>query len=135
MAATYTVVTQYPTTEFLGGTQTRAVTAVGITTKPHDVYVEFRIPNTIYTAAEVGDYSLAYSAAIEAYFTVPGVLAVSWGQQVNAGGELNDIYTVTVQSDSGNSTAQFTTIDALAPADVAKKAEPLVAALNAAEAL
>ena len=38
MAETFTVVTQYPTVEYLGGTQTRDVVAVGYTTKPSGIY-------------------------------------------------------------------------------------------------
>ena len=136
MAPTYTVVTQYPTVEFLGGTQTRDVTAVGIVTIPHNIYTEFRIPDSIYNATQVKDYATAYSIALEALFAVHGVIGVSWGQGPAASGELLDLYTVFVQSDSGNSTGSVTfdntkfgpaTYDPLIAAEVAK--------LNEVEAL
>ena len=51
MADTFSVVTQYPTVEYLGGTQTRDVIAVVYTLKLSGLYFEARIPAADYTAA------------------------------------------------------------------------------------
>jgi hypothetical protein len=101
----YTVVTQYPTTEFLGGTNTQDVTAVGILTNGHGVYIEFRIPDSQYTAALGKDYAIGYTGTVEQEFLLPGVVGVSWSQEPNAQDQLVDMIEVTVQSDSGNSQA------------------------------
>lgn len=136
MADTFTVVTQSPGTEYVGGTQTRDVVTVGITTKPHGVYVEFRIPKNVYSAAQVHDYALGYSGTIEALFGITGVVGVAWSQQPTAAGQLQDIITVTVQSSSGDSTDQFTLpLSDITTAAVSKKAAASIKVLDAAEAL
>lgn len=104
----FTIVTQYPTVEFLGGTQTRDVTAVGFTTNGHGVYYEARIPNAIYSPQQVFDYATGYTGTIEQVFNWNGVIGASWSQQPNANDELADFLTLTVSSTSGNSTAQIT---------------------------
>lgn len=136
MADTFTVVTQSPDTEYIGGTQTRQVTTVGITTKPHGVYIEFRIPKTVYSTAQVHDYALGYSGTVEGLFAINGVVGVSWSQQPTAGGQLQDVLTITVQSTSGDSTDQFTLplADATSAA-VKAKAAAAIKQLDAAEAL
>lgn len=103
----YDVVTQYPTVQFLGGTQTQDVVAVGITTRGHNVYVEFNIPRNIYSAQEVKNYATGYTGSVEQFFEVPGVTGVSWSQQPNASGNLVPTLTFTVESTSGLSAATF----------------------------
>lgn len=104
----FTVVTQYPTVEFLGGTQTRDVTAVGYITAGHGVYFEARIPQTVYSAAQVKDYGIGYSGTIEQVFEWTGVVGCVWSQTPNAANVLVDQLTLTVQSASGNSQANHT---------------------------
>lgn len=131
----YQVQTQYPTTEFLGGTQTRDVTAVGITTNGHGVYIEFRIPDNVYSAAQVKDYAIGYTGTIEQVFEWPGVGGASWSQVPTPSGELADQITLTVQSDSGNSAANLVTpLGTLSEQSTAPKVAKLVKALNDAEA-
>lgn len=108
MASTFDVITQYPTLEFLGGTQTQDVMAVGYRTKAHGVYFEVRIPRNIYNATQVHDYGLGYTGTVEAVFSEPGVIGAEWTQTPTSAGELTDNIVVTVSSDSGNSTAQYT---------------------------
>ena len=108
MAATYTVLYQYPTVEFLGGTQTRDVMAVGYQTSPHNVVFEARIPKADYTAAEVASFGIGYSGEIEDVFTIPGVVDATWAQVANAAGFLIDELVLSVESTSGNSSATLT---------------------------
>lgn len=130
----YTVETQYPTVEFLGGTQTRDVVAVGITTRGHGVYLEFRLPVSTYSAALVKSYGTGYTGTIEQAFDFPGVGGVSWGQSPDASGELKDQITYTVVSDSGNSSAQVTLpLSGIGTAPQLAKLQHLLDGLNEAE--
>lgn len=130
----YQVNTQYPTVEFLGGTQTQDVVAVGITTNGHGVYLEFRIPRSQYNAQQVKDYATGYTGTVEQFFAIPGIVDEQWSQQPNAGGNLVDTLTFTVQSDSGNSAATFSLPLAQATTDaVTKQAAALRSELNSAE--
>lgn len=135
MADTYTVNVQYPGVVFLGGTQTQDVMFIGITTKPHGVYLEFPIPKKIYTPAQVNDYAGGYTGSVESIFTISGVAGLEW-VQIPSGGDLESAMTVTVQSDSGNSTSTLTVpFGDLAVNLVKPLVTKLVASLSAAEAL
>lgn len=135
MADTYTVVTQYPTLEFLGGTQTQDVMAVGYRTAAHQVYFEVRIPRSVYNAQQVKDYGIAFSATVESVFINANVIGAEWTQTPTPAGELADNIVATVQSDSGNSTAQYVIpFSQLAPAFFTQPLENLIATLNDAEA-
>ena len=130
----YTVVTQYPTVNFLGGTQTQDAIAVGIITNQSSIYLEFRIPKGVYSATQVKDYSIGYTGTVESAAEAPGVVGVVWSQQPNAAQELTDYLTFTVQSDSGNSSATFMLPMAqVSYANAAKQASALIAQLNDAE--
>lgn len=136
MADTFTVVTQYPTLEFLGGTQTQDVMAIGYRTKAQGVYFEVRVPRAGYTAANVNSMGIGYTGTIEAAFTNPNVIGGEWTQTPNAAGELVDNIVYTVQSDSGNSTAQLVVpYSQLAPELYDPKLAALVKTLNDAEGL
>ena len=132
---TYDVVAQYPTVQFLGGTQTQDVVAVGIVTRGHQVYVEFNIPRNIYSAQEVKNYSTGYTGSVEQFFEVPGVTGVAWSQQPNASGNLIPTLTFTVESTSGLSAATFSVPLASATDTLVKaRATALRKELNDAEA-
>jgi hypothetical protein len=105
---TFTVVTQYPDVEFLGGTQTRDVTAVGYITDFQAVYFEARIPQTIYSAQQVEDYGTGYTGTILQVWNWAGVVGEAWGQRPTAGQQLQDFVILTVASDSGNSQSNIT---------------------------
>jgi hypothetical protein len=107
MANNYTVETQYETTEFLGGTQTQQVIAVGVRTNLHGVYFEFRIPKADYSSAAVKSNANGYTIIYELLFTIPGVSDAEWGQEPTPGGQLEDHVTVYFASTSGNSTASI----------------------------
>lgn len=136
MAATYSVLYQYPTVEFLGGTMTRDVMSVGYQTKPHGVVFEVRIPKNDYTAAQVASMGIGYSGEIESVFTHPGVTDATWAQVSNAGGFLIDEIVLTVESSSGNSSATLVVPFAeMAPETLAPKVAALRETLDDAEAL
>jgi hypothetical protein len=136
VAATYTVVTQYPTTEFLGGTQTRDVVAVGIQTIPHGIYTEVRIPQAAYDSHLVAAAALGAASIFEYLASIPNVVGVQWYQQPQPNGELADAVTITVASSSGDSTANLNVlVSALGPKEHEPQIEALSAQLDAAEGL
>lgn len=104
MADIFQVVGQRPTTEFLGGSETRAAVAVGITTKPNSIYVEFLIPRTIYSVDQVRATAIGWATIFETVAALPWVVGVEWSQDPAASGQLADMATITVTSTSGNST-------------------------------
>ncbi len=136
MAETFDVITQYPTLEFLGGTQTQDAMAVGYRSKKYGVYFEVRIPRKGYTSANVNSTGIGYTGTIDAVMDATGVIGGEWTQTPTASGELRDNIVLTVQSDSGNSTAQLVIPFAgLAPELTNPKVAALRKTLNAAEGL
>lgn len=136
MAQTFEVVTQYPTLEFLGGTQTQDVMAIGYRTKEHGVYFEVRIPRAGYTADNVNSTGVGYTGTIEAPFAVANVIGAEWTQTPNPSGELIDNIVYTVASDSGNSTAQLVVpFSKLSGQYLDPQLSALADTLNAAEGL
>lgn len=136
MADNYSIVAQYPTTEFLGGTQTREVMAVGMRTKPHDVYFEFRLPRADYNARNVADSAHGFAIILEQLFGIAGVTQLQWIQQPTDAGQLRDALIVSVESDSGDSASSFVEPFAqFTRANVAGKVGKLRDELNATEAL
>lgn len=108
MADAYTVTTQYETVEFLGGTQTRPVMAVGVRTNVHGVYFEFRLPKPAYNTANVRNNANGYTVIFEDLFKIPGVTDVEWSQEPTNAGQLQDHVIVYFTSTSG---ASSTSID------------------------
>jgi hypothetical protein len=107
MASTYDIVTQYETVEFLGGTQTRPVVAVGVRTKAHGIYFEFRVPKKSYTSNIVKIDATGFTIVYELIFTIPGVTDVEWTQEPTNAGQLQDHVLVYFESTSGNSSASI----------------------------
>lgn len=136
MAADYNIVGSLPTTEFLGGTKTRSVVTVQVTTNPHGVYFEFRVPHADFTPHTVATYAEQYAANVEVAFQNPAVAGIEWIQTPTANGFLQDQAIVTVQSDSGNSTDTVTVPwGALDPRALDPKIQALREKLNAVENL
>jgi hypothetical protein len=107
VAAEYEVITSYEDVEFLGGAQTRDVLVTGIRTKPSGIYIEVRIPMTVYKqigAPAVASTALGFRNIYELLLQQEGVAGVQWGQ-VSKNGQLADVAVVTVSSSSGNSEA------------------------------
>jgi hypothetical protein len=136
MASWGSVVVQYPGVVFLGGTQTQDVIFVGITTSPHGVYFEVPVPKAVYTPTLVNQYAEGYGGTIEQAFAVPGVVGAEWTQTPTPASELQSNLVIYVQSASGNSQASFSLPFAdLTPALIEAGAKPLIAQLDATEAL
>lgn len=135
MADTYEIVTQYETVEFLGGTQTRPVIAVGVRTKAHGVYFEFRLAKADYSAANVKADANGFTIVYELLFDIPGVTDVEWTQEPTNAGQLADHVIVYVQSTSGNSSSSLDVPYSQFTQDIiAGKVEALRGQLDAAEA-
>lgn len=107
MANAYTIETQYETVEFLGGTQTRPVIAVGVRTNVHGVYFEFRLPKGNYNSANVRNNANGFTIVYELLFQIPGVTDVEWTQEPTVSGQLADHVVVYFLSTSGNSSASI----------------------------
>lgn len=134
MADTYDVITQYETVEFLGGTQTRPVIAVGVRTHEHGVYFEFRLPKADYNAANVKNDANGFTIVYELLFEIPGVSDVEWTQEPTSAGQLQDHVIVYVVSTSGNSSASLDVPYSQFTQDIiAGKVEKLRGQLDAAE--
>jgi hypothetical protein len=95
------------TVEYIGGTKTRDVASVSVTTAS-GVYFEFRIPRADFTAAVAETEAKGYAAQVESLLTNPNVAGVQWSQDANTAGYLLDVGTITVQSKSGDSSLAFT---------------------------
>jgi hypothetical protein len=138
MAYTHQVVTQYPETQTLGGTKTLDGMMVGyeiVVDQEFSVYLEVFIPQAVYNATQVKNYGIGYGGTIEGVFGVPGVVGQQWIQQVTAANQLQSAMIITVESDSGNSTGNFTIpFGKLDPKWVGPAAAKLIATLNDAEA-
>jgi hypothetical protein len=107
MADTYDVITQYETVEYLGGTQTRPVIAVGVRTHVHGVYFEFRVDKKDYNSSVVRSDANGFTIIYELLFTIPGVTDVEWTQEPTSAGQLMDHVVVYFTSTSGNSSASI----------------------------
>src|SRR5690242_13818375 len=107
MANDYVVVTQYETVEFLGGTQTRPVIAVGVRTNGHGVYFEFRLAKKDYNSANVRHAPNGFTLVFEDLFAIPGVTDVEWTQEPTQAGQLEDHVIVYFVSSSGDSSASI----------------------------
>ncbi len=101
----YSVVAQYPTVEFLGGTTTRDVMAVGVRTNDHGVYFEFRLASKDYNATNVKADANGFTIVYELLFDIPGVTDVEWAQEPTPAGQLQDHVIVYFTSTSGNSSS------------------------------
>jgi hypothetical protein len=107
MAAAYQIVTQYETDEFLGGTQTRPVIAIGVVTAAHGIYFEARIGKKEYEPVFALDVAQAGADEYEGLFDIPGVVGVQWSQVPTVTEQLQDTLTVFYTSTSGNSSNSF----------------------------
>lgn len=137
MDYTSRVITQYPATETLGGTKTVDGMMVGyevLVADTYTVYFEVFLSQHDYNATNIKDYGTGYGGTISEIFTVPGVVALQWIQQVTKANQLESAMIVTVESDSGESTGQFVIpFRQLGPKWVGPLAAKLVAKLNESE--
>jgi hypothetical protein len=101
--ADYSIVTQYPDTEVIGGNLTQDVQVVGVVTGAHGVYFETRLPRKNATTANIKNQANGFALIYELLFTIPGVAAVQWTQEPTPAGLLEDHVIVYVTSTSGAS--------------------------------
>lgn len=131
----YRIIRQFPVLETAGTQGSTNATAVGIETNGHGVYLEFRVPDKVYSAQQVKDYATGYTGTVEQMFELAGVIGVQWFQDATPANQLADMALVTVESDSGDSQQQFQIpFRSFTPANVEKQAKPIIAKMNAAEA-
>jgi hypothetical protein len=93
----------YPTVEFLGGSRTRDVMAVGYATTPHGVPFEVRLRKPDYLAGDALAAALAPQTIIETLFQFEPVADVDWSTVSSPRGALRDEVTIYVTSTSGES--------------------------------
>jgi hypothetical protein len=136
MATSFTVVTQYPGIDVLGGTQSQDVVFVGITTIPSGTYIEFPVPQSVYAANVVNAAAIGWATIVETVWTEDWVIGVQWTQLVNPSNQLESALIITVGSTSGDSSAQLTVaIDKLGPKLQQGQITALHDQLDAAEGL
>lgn len=136
MAETFDVVGQRPTTEFLGGSETRAAVSIGIRTKPSGIYVEFLVPRSVYSTEIVNAAALGWATIYETVAALPWVVGVEWSEVPQPSGQLGQTVTITVESTSGNSTDSMDVlVTKLGPQLHKPQINALHAKLDAIEAL
>jgi hypothetical protein len=135
MAAQYTIVTQYPGIDVLGGTQTQDVVYIGFVTIPNGTYAEAPVNALGYSATTVALTAESWANAIEEVWDHPFVVGVQWTEVVNQSNQLVPSVIVTVSSSSGDSAAQVTIPMAKLPANAyGGQIDNLHSQLDAAEA-
>jgi hypothetical protein len=103
MADTYTIVTQRPDVETLGGQLTRNVMVVGTVTRAHGVYFERRYPRATFSETIAQQDAYGFTIVFEDLFKIPGVADVAWSQEITPGNQLQDHVIVYYTSTSGDS--------------------------------
>lgn len=144
MASNFTVLGSSNGTELQGGNTVVPVQDFAVQTKPSGIYFEFRRPvsqlqklDAAGRVALINDVAGQLATRIEEVMSEPAVTWMTYSQPTNAAGQLLDVLTVYVQSDSGNSQGTIT----IPLADIGpgkyttSRVNAEVAALNAAEAL
>jgi hypothetical protein len=135
MANEYEIIRQYETWEHLGGTQGRAVIAVGVRTAAHGDYFEFRIPKADYKPAIVQANARGYTIVYSLLYAIPGVRDVEWAQEPTNAGDLEDHVIVYFVSTSGQSDASIDFPYSQFSQDyIAARVGHAIAGLDAAEA-
>lgn len=103
MAATYTIVAQYPDVDTSGGVVARDVMAVVTRTDAHGVEFVRRYPRAQFSESIAQADALGFTIVFEELFKIPGVDAVVFGERQNAANQLEDYITVYYTSTSGDS--------------------------------
>lgn len=144
MAANFKIQGSSNTTEQEGGGIVVPVQEFAVLTIPNNIYFQFRRPLSQLQKLSAADRldlidSVASQLAgrIEDVAVEDNVLTLSYSQPANAAGQLLDMMTIYVSSDSGNSqgTVQVPLAN-IGPGDyTSSRVHAEVAALNAAEAL
>lgn len=106
MAEAFTQVSSFMQDELVAGNKLVKVRVIAFRTIPSDIYAVRRIPVAPDDLLTVQS-SIAFTAAIiESLALEPFVVGMNYIQDVDRTGQLQDFMEVTVQSQSGNSTAE-----------------------------
>jgi hypothetical protein len=104
MADSYSVLYSYTTEELRGGSQLANVRVIGFQTTPSGVIAETRLDLSLIDATQIQPIVKVLADGIEIVAQNDHVAGVSYLQDVNQAGQLDDFLDITVQSNSGNST-------------------------------
>lgn len=144
MASNYTILGSSNGTELQGGNTVVPVQDFAVQTKPSGIYFEFRRPVAQLQKLDlagrkelINEVADQLATRIEDVMDEPAVTWITYSQPTNAAGQLLDVMTVYVQSDSGDSQGTITVpLANIGPgAYTTSRVNAEVAALNAAEAL
>lgn len=144
MASNYKILGSSNGTELQGGNTVVPVQDFAVQTKPSGIYFEFRRPvsqlqklDAAGRAELINSVAEQLAARIEEVMAEPAVTFMTYSQPTNAAGNLLDVMTVYVQSDSGDSQGTVTIpLANIGPGDyTTSRVKAEVAALDAAEAL
>jgi len=138
--ASFRVETQRQGTELVGGTLIRDVIVVGAWTIPSNIYFEVAIPRAEYNKTHVLAGAEIVAERIEAVVPLEHVAGVAFTQDVTPGGQVANIYEITVVSSSGKSSlqiqSQLTLFDlALQQQVIQQEIDAAVAVLDSVEAI
>lgn len=109
MAANYTYLNQWPSSALIGGNNVVATVEFAYQTAPDGVYFQFRRPQTQLQKLDAGgraalanDIAGQLATRIEAVFNLPNVTDISYSQDTTPAGQITDLMTIYVESDSGD---------------------------------
>jgi hypothetical protein len=104
MADSYSIIYSYTTQELRGAAQLANVRVIGFQTRPSGIVAERRLDVALGTLSEIRPVIEVLADGLEGIAQNDHVAGVSYLQDVNAAGQLDDFLDVTVQSNSGQST-------------------------------
>lgn len=104
VAPGHQIVTAHSGIQIASPTETVDVMVVWVRSTPSGVTFPLRIPDNQYSAAVATSLANTYSATIERWLTHPGIVGISFTEDVNPAGDLSDNFVFVVSSTSGNST-------------------------------
>ena len=102
MAAGYTIQGFTETYQLVGGNKVIRVREFHVVTHPSDIYFQFRRPKAKWAAENIANVASQLAARIEAVYKSPNVVGLLYSQDIDAAGQLIDMFTVFWQSDDGS---------------------------------
>ena len=107
MAGTYEILAQAPAFELVPPNKLRKVTEITGRALPSGIVFYFRVLPAAYTKAHVAAVASGIAEGLNKDANVPGVVGITIEQDVGANNEIREMGVVTVESSSGNSTAEI----------------------------
>jgi hypothetical protein len=115
MAANYTFLNQWPSSALIGGNNVVPTTEFAYQTEPDTIYFQFRRPQSQLVKLAAADRAaLANSIAdqlatrIEAVYNEANVSDIAYSQGQTAAGQITDLMTIYITTDSGDSQGTVT---------------------------